>query len=262
MTTDQGYRIFRAAIDVSALTEAENACKAALCGPLPRHLDKTMRRSDFDDLPPVERTRYGLPNAHLLDKPEIQPFVGAFVQILTSDAMFSCLHAVDGEEHYTLHQTIFFFESPCTVPHIEAMTMDTVPQGRSHTVWMAVDDITPMNGPPFVVPVPRGQYDPYPSDGTKESHRAMVLAGIVARHSPTLTLALTAGSLAIWAPSTPHGSMPPHPGHERRRSFQAIYRPTRLTRWGAYPDHDQLHDPESHERRINDHFSFLRVAMA
>jgi ectoine hydroxylase-related dioxygenase (phytanoyl-CoA dioxygenase family) len=261
VTTDQGYRIFRDAIAVDALAKAEEACRAAIAGPLPRHLNKTMRRKDFEELPPVQRTRYGLLNAHLLDQPELQPFTGAFTRMLVSDAMFDCLHAVDGEEHYTLHQTIFFFESPITVPHIEAMTLDTIPRGRSHTVWMAIDDVTPLNGPPFVVPVARGQYDPYPTGDSKEHHRAMVLENIVERNSPVIALALGAGSLAIWAPSTPHGSMPPHPGYEQRRSFQAIYRPTRIARWGEYPNHDQPHEPESEEIRINPRFSFLRAAM-
>jgi len=46
--------------------------------------------------------------------------------------MFDCLHAVDGEEHYTLHQTIFFFESPITVPHIEAMTLAPASTAREN----------------------------------------------------------------------------------------------------------------------------------
>jgi len=257
---DRGYRIFRNAISVNAIVAAEDACRETLRGKLPRHLDKVLSQADFDNLSPVDRTRYGLLNAHLFDHVELRAFVEAFVHILTCEAMFDCLHAVDNEQHYTLHQTIFFFESPLTVPHIEAMTMDTTPQGRAHTVWMAVDDVTPLNGPPFVVPTPRGEYDPYPDDELKETHRAMVLGKIVTQHTPVAALALQAGSLAIWAPSTPHGSMPPHPGHERRRSFQAIYRPTRLNRWGGYPNHDQLHDPDAEEFRVNARFSFLRVA--
>lgn len=258
--TDQGYRIFRDALRADPLIAAEAACRGALDGLLPRHLGRSLRRTDFNDMPAVERTRYGLLNAHLFDQTDVQPFVRAFVEVLTSQVMFDCLNAVDGEAHYTLHQTIFFFESPITVPHIEAMTMDTIPQGHSHTVWLAIDDVTPLNGPPFIVPVPRGRYEPYPADPEKPAHRAMTLDNIVARQLPVIALTLRAGSLVIWAPSTPHGSMPPHPGHERRWSFQAIYRPTRFRRWGAYPDHDQLHDPDSEETPVSPRFSFLRVA--
>ena len=254
-----GYVTVPKTFDASALVKAANACATALSGPLPRQLgNKVMARPEFYPLPSLERTRYGLMNAHQWTDRELAPFVDIFKNILTSEKMFEALSSVHFEEHYTLHQTIFFFESPCTVPHIEAMTLDTFPQGSACTVWGAVDDVTPVNGPPYVVPTRRGFYDPYPGDTKKETHRAMVLKNICEQESQVIALALQAGSIAIWAPSTPHGSMSPHPGYERRWSFQAIYRSTRIARWGAYPNHDEPHDLAIEEAVINRRFSFLK----
>ena len=186
---DTGYSSVVKALDTDCLASAADACADALSGPLPRHLgNKIMTRGDFASLPSPERTRYGLMNAHQWTDVDLLPFIEALKTILMSDKIFERLNSIDDEEHYTLHQTIFFFKSPCTTPHIEAMTMDTYPQSRAHTVWIAIDDVTPLNGPPYVVATPRGVYDPYPGDGSKESHRAMVLANICSHGSPITAL--------------------------------------------------------------------------
>src|SRR5262249_38109189 len=74
----------------------------------------------------------------------------------------------------------------------------------------------------------------------------------------TVALTMKAGDFAVWAPSTPHGSMAPRPNKTQRRSIQAIYRPTRLTLWGNSSERlADLHDVASEEKKINDRFNCL-----
>jgi hypothetical protein len=69
---------------------------------------------------------------------------------------------------------------------------------------------------------------------------------------------LQPGDVMIFGPSTPHGSFAALDKSLWRRSFQAIYRPTAITRWGAYPTHDEPHDVASEEVEMNANFNFLR----
>ena len=248
-----GYAVFRAAIDVTEVDRTEREIVRSYEGSLDRQDGAKLAWRNLGT------SRSGLLNSHLCQTPEIHPFVSAFREILVSSAIFDALHGIDGEEHYTLHQSIFFFESPLTPPHIESMTLDTTPRGLSRTVWGAIDPITPMNGPAYVVPRRAREYESDPEEKTKAAHRQMTLENLCVRESHIHALVMAPGSIAVWAPSTPHGSMPPHPRYAGRRSFQAIYRPTRITKWGGYPHHDQEHLPSDEEFGVNRNFSFLRI---
>ena len=87
----------------------------------------------------------------------------------------------------------------------------------------------------------------------------MTIENIEKRGECPVLLTLNPGDFAVWAPGTPHGSSSPHPDHSRRRSFQAIYRPTSVTRWGGYPDHDQTHDVASEETGVSARFNELTI---
>jgi ectoine hydroxylase-related dioxygenase (phytanoyl-CoA dioxygenase family) len=200
-------------------------------------------------------------NSHLWRIPVVDGFVAAFRRVLFSSAIFDALHALDGETHYTLHQSIFFFESPLSGPHIEAVSLDTMPRGRSFTVWAAVDPVTPRNGPPYVVPRPLGHYDPDPPERTIPAHYRVTYEGIQAGGEMLAALTLNPGDFIVWAPGTPHGSMGALPQWPVRRSFQAIYRPTRINCWGGYPNHDETHSVADEEIVVDERFSILKVAL-
>ena len=60
---------------------------------------------------------------------------------IRSFLIFDCLHKLDGGKRYTLHQSIFFFVSARTDTHLDRVTLDTVPRGRSFTVWVPLDPV-------------------------------------------------------------------------------------------------------------------------
>jgi len=66
------------------------------------------------------------------------------------------------------------------------------------------------------------------------------------------------GDVMIFGPSTPHGSFAALDKHLWRRAFQAIFRPTAITRWGAYPTHDETHNVQTEEEEMTSGFNFLR----
>ena len=270
-----GFTIFRQALDprqVADVARLEEAVVLPHAGPLPRH-DGRLARHDLyrsAQLSPLERSRSGLMNAHLLKDSPIQPFVDAFARLLTSPAMFDCLNALDAEERYTLHQTIFFFVSPLTVPHVDRMTLDTHPLGHSFTAWIPIDPVNAANGPVFVVPRPAGDYDSEEelgiavtgdSPAARAAHREATAQKLSARGAVMVAPILNPGDLLVFAPSTPHGSLPAADPNLRRRSVQAIYRTTRFERWGAYPNHDFRHDVSAEEYAVSTRFNFLRVHM-
>lgn len=256
-----GYAIFRQSLPIGSLEARERELISNVDRPLPRHDSTYRHRAAFKGLSAPASTRHGLMNVHMWRNPEVEPFIEAFRDVLFSKAIFDALHSLDGEHRYTLHQSIFFFESPLTTPHIEAMTLDTTPRGRSYTVWAAVDPVTPLNGPAFVVPRPLAEYEPDPSEITKEAHRRMTCDGIQSRGELPVTMTLNPGDFAVWGPSTPHGSMAPLPERQERRSFQAIYRPTRIDRWGGWPHQDSLHSITDEEIVVDERFNALRVAI-
>ena len=270
-----GFTIFRQAFDprqVAEVARLEEAVVRPHAGPLPRH-DGRLAPHDLyrsAQLSALERIRSGLMNAHLLKDSPIQPFVDAFARLLTSPAMFDCLNALDGEERYTLHQAIFFFVSPLTSAHIDRMTLDTHPHGHSFTAWIPIDPVNAANGPVYVVPHPAGDYGLEEDLGlvvtgdslaARAAHWEATARWLAARGAVMVAPILNPGDLLVFAPSTPHGSLPAAGPNLRRRSVQAIYRTTRFDRWGGYPDHDSRHDVSAEEYAMSAHFNFLRVHM-
>ncbi len=260
---ENGYAVFRGTLPVATLAARVRDTIETYEGPLPRHDGTNRPRSEFLAEPPLESTRYGLINAHSWKIPAVEGFVSAFRDVLFSSAVFDALHALDGETHYTLHQTLFFFESPLTFPHVEAESLDTSPRGGSFTIWVAVDPVTPHNGPPYVVPRPVGAYVEDAADPTIQGLFQATYDSILSRGETLSALTLNSGDFAVWAPSTPHGSMPPLLGHRgssrERRSFQALYRPTRYDRWGRYPNQNDEHSIAEEEIVIDERFSMLRL---
>ena len=270
-----GFMIFRQALDrrqIADLARLEEEVVSPFAGPLLRH-DGRLAPHDFyrsAELSVLERSRSGLMNAHLLKDSLVQPFADAFARLLASPAMFDCFHALDGEERYTLHQTIFFFVSPLIGSHLDRMTLDTDPLGHSFTAWIPIDPTNARNGSVFVVPHPAGEYDSEQELGivatgdpgaAKKVHGLALAQKLQSRDAVMVAPILNLGDLLVFAPSTPHGSFPSVKPEFRRRSVQTVYRATRFDRWGGYPAHDQPHDISAEESCISARFNFLRVHM-
>jgi hypothetical protein len=267
----QGFFVFRRPVDrlvVNAVARAEETVVRPYTGPLLRHSGKVMTHDHMngpsrDD----DRWQNGLLNPHRLTEEPLQAFRDAAVQLLTSDSIFNVLHGLDGNERYTLHQSIFFFVSPVTNTHLDRFTLDTVPPGRSFTVWIPIDPVSPANGPLFLVPRKFSLYD-QELEGIggnvrtrgelTYAYNAAVAKKIGAADVDAVVPFLQPGDAVVFSPSTPHGSFEALDLRLWRRAFQAIYRPTCITRWGGYPNQDDSHSIEAEEVEVNGRFNFLR----
>jgi hypothetical protein len=266
-----GFFLFRQGLDrqlVEDVAKAEEAIVRPYRGPLLRHNGK-IAAHDHANGPPwdVQRRQSGLQDPQKLGEGPMREFAEATKRLLTSESLFRCLNRIDGHERYTLHQSIFFFVSARTDIHLDRVTLDTTPRGQSFTVWIPIDYVRPANGPLFVVPRAVGTYDQELEgiSGGDGSRGAMTIAyndalatKIGASEEEALMPFQQPGDVLIFGPSTPHGSFAALDKHLWRRAFQAIYRPTSVTRWGAYPNHDEPHSVESEEVEITPHFNFLR----
>lgn len=265
----QGFFLFRQAIDrqlIDDVAKAEEAFVRPYRGPLLRH-NGAMESHDHSKGPPSapEQAFSGLFNSHRSSEPAIRPFSEAVARLLTSADLFDCLHELDGSERYTLHQSIFFFVSTRCDIHPDRVTLDTAPLGRSFTVWIPIDSVRPANGPLFVVPRALGAYDDLTGlavggqdrHQTILSYQAAVGRKVGASEAIAVLPMMHPGDVMIFAPSTPHGSFGALNETLWRRSFQAIYRPTAVTRWGAYPTHDELHVVQDEETEVTSRFNFL-----
>jgi hypothetical protein len=266
-----GFFLFRQALDrhlIEEVAKVEQDIVRPYTGPLLRHNGKVAAH-DHAMGPPwdVDRRQSGLLNPHRLGEGPLRAFAEATTRLLTSQSLFDCLHKLDGNDRYTLHQSIFFFVSARTDIHQDRVTLDTVPAGRSFTVWIPVDRVRPANGPLFVVPRELGVYDQAlegigAGGGSRGAmsgaYNDAVAENVGSTEVEAVMPFLQPGDVIIFGPSTPHGSFAALDKSLWRRSFQAIYRPTAMTRWGAYPTHDEPHDVATEEVEMNGNFNFLR----
>jgi hypothetical protein len=251
----EGYATFRGLLDVAEIGRLEQEILRDYPGPLLRHNVRMARHCELD--PNAVFDRSGLLDCHLWSLPELRPFLDALRALLFSQAIYNALHSIDGETRYTLHQSIFFFVSPRTVTHMDHTTLDTTPPARSFTVWIALDNVLPPNGPPYLVPTPRGHYRADTGKPRSEQNE-MLAEWMLETTTPTLALTTKAGDFAVWAPSTPHGSMAARPDMAGRRSIQAIYRPTSILQWGNRRERiADFHDVKTEEEEINSRFNCL-----
>ncbi|SEP48129.1 Phytanoyl-CoA dioxygenase (PhyH) [Rhodospirillales bacterium URHD0017] len=268
-----GFFLFRQGLDARLVKEVaaiEEKVVRPYTGPLLRHNGKVAPHDHVMGPPwDVARRQSGLLNPHRLGEGPLRAFSEATTRLLTSQSLFDCLHKLDGGDRYTLHQSIFFFVSARTDTHQDRVTLDTVPAGRSFTVWIPVDQVRPANGPLFVVPRELGVYDQalegIGANGNAADRGAMsgayndALSDKVGSSEVEAVMPfLQPGDVMIFGPSTPHGSFAALDKSLWRRSFQAIYRPTAITRWGAYPTHDEPHDVATEEVEMNGNFNYLR----
>jgi ectoine hydroxylase-related dioxygenase (phytanoyl-CoA dioxygenase family) len=267
----EGFFLFRQVLDrrlVEEVARAEETVIRPYEGSLLRHNGKVAPH-DHTKGPPSDfvRRQSGLLNPHRLTEQALRGFTEASIALLTSEAIFECLHKLDGSERYTLHQSIFFFVSARTDTHLDRVTLDTVPHGRSFTVWVPFDPVRPANGPLFVVPRPLGVYDDdlegIAAGGGSRGEMTMAFnealsQKFAASDAEAVMPVMQPGDVMVFAPSTPHGSFASLDASLWRRAFQVIYRPTEITRWGAYPTHDEPHNVQTEEEQLTARFNFLR----
>jgi hypothetical protein len=100
---------------------------------------------------------------------------------------------------------------------LDSRSVDTAPLGRSHTVWIPLQDLDHRSGIPGVIPRPRGHAVTESELGLQEVgtrderydryHRALQ-AKLLSRSPEAVTPLLRMGDFVIWSSLTPHFTLP------------------------------------------------------
>ena len=213
--------------------------------------------------PATTLVKNSVSNAHVRLPADLKPVHDALRSLISSAPIYESLRQLDDAEHYTIHQTLIFISSQTTMPHLDSWSMDTVPQGFAHTLWIPLEDMDHLAGVPGVVPWPVGKV-------LSEAELGLATAGFSFherhdRHYEALTKKLLAegegvytsfmrkGDFLVWASLTPHFSFPSTPFPRRRLSIQVLIRPTRY-KWGTFVDQP---GPPAPAERLSDRFDFI-----
>jgi hypothetical protein len=263
---ERGYHVFR-----SAFPSEQISTFADLARRLITPYDGLIRRLDdqpaFNSFFPGTRLIQNAPlNAHLSLPEGLEPVSAALRALITSPALSERLRQLDGAEHHTIHQTILFMWVPTTDIHLDSWSLDTVPHGFAHTVWIPLQDMNVTSGVPSVIPWPQGKVvteaelglasDVPVGERYDRYHRA--LADRLLKGSPeAVTPLMRKGDFIVWSSLTPHFTLPSRPWPAERLALQVLIRPSHRT-WGNF-----YVQPASGSTdcavRISDRFSFLVV---
>jgi ectoine hydroxylase-related dioxygenase (phytanoyl-CoA dioxygenase family) len=246
-----GYAIFRGVLPrekIEALRATVESEVIASDGAFLRHRTITREPNRFfvgegGEKVPVN----ALLNPHA--QPETPRTAAAIEDLLLTDTVADLLASVDGTDNHTVHQTILFFMAPGTDLHVDGWGLDTEPRGFAHTVWIPLEAVTLRNGPLAIVPWPRGNVlapadlgvteRPDPSDRSAKFYAAYhaALNAHVRAHAPDCVVPqLDPGDLAVFASTTPHGTLPFH--EPSRWAMQVLVRPSNL-RWASWAEFAQ-----------------------
>jgi hypothetical protein len=259
-----GYHVFRSAFpseQVGALADQARRLILPYRGLIRRQDDKPA----FNEFFPGTQFVMNAPlNAHLSLPEELEPVSAALRALVTSAALGERLRQLDGEEHYTIHQTILFMTAPTTDIHLDSWSLDTVPRGFAHTVWIPLQDMNITSGMPSVIPWPRGKtvteaelglVDDGPINERYDRYHRALAARLLKGSPEAVTPLMRMGDFIVWSSLTPHFTLPSRPWPVERLALQVLIRPTRCT-WGNFYVQPA---PVSIDRavRVSERFSFL-----
>jgi|FEC22Drversion2_1045045.scaffolds.fasta_scaffold00225_74 Phytanoyl-CoA dioxygenase (PhyH) len=259
---DHGYQVFRKAWPTDSITAIADMARTqigAYAG-LIRRAGDTMDLNEF--WPGTSLIKNAPLNAHVALPEGLEPLSRALRQLVTSSALADRLQELDGEDHYTIHQTILFMSAPSTEIHLDSWSVDTAPHGRAHTVWIPLQDMNPGSGVPSVISWPRERLVTEAALGLPEEgsvgerydryHQALA-AKILGEGPEATTPLMRAGDFIVWSSLTPHFTLPSRPFPAERMALQVLVRPTRLI-WGSF-----INQPSKwtidRSVRINERFS-------
>ncbi len=261
-----GYELFHSVLPVDQVTAV-----AGMVDDLITPYREEIRRQDGrlavnEFYPGSTLVKNSILNAHYSLPDDLKPLCVGLRDLVTSPQVYDCLHRLDGAEHYTVHQTIIFLSAQTTVPHLDSWSMDTVPHGFSHTIWIPLEDVGYLSGLPAVVPWPVGKLvteaDLGLPDGDfsfRERHDRYCEAlnsRLTATGAEIRTAFMRPGDLMVWSSLTPHFTLPSTPFPRKRLSIQVLIRPTRY-RWGTYVNQPDKLSEEA--EKVSERFSLLVV---
>lgn len=239
---NRGYQVFRGAFstdEIEALAMMIRKQVVPYSGLILRMGDDV----DFNKFhPSTGAVSNHLINPHRGLPSGLEALSNALRRLITSRALGDRLQALDGEEHYTVHQTILFLSSPTTELHIDSWSLDTTPLGFSHTAWIPLQDMDPWSGVPSVVPWPRDsllteQDLGLPCIGATaeryERYQQALSAKVLGGGPEAITPLMRRGDFIVWSSLTPHFTLASRPSRAERLALQVLVRPTRRI-WGNF----------------------------
>jgi len=238
----RGYQVFRKALpstQISTIADMARRLIPPYTGAL-RRQDGNFAANEF--FPGTQLVKNSLLHSHLPLPDGLEPLSSALHALVTSPALDEGLKLLDGADHYIIHQTLLFFAAQTTDLHLDSWSVDTAPLGRSHTVWIPLQDLDHRSGIPSLIPWARGQAATerelgLPEVGTRDErydryHRAL-RAKLLSRSPEAVTPLLCMGDFVIWSSLTPHFTLPAQPYPAERLSLQVLIRPAR-NQWGDF----------------------------
>lgn len=262
----RGYQVFRGAFPAE-----EIGAIAAMARAVSGHNGKLRRQDGLfalnDFFPGTTLVRNPLLHPHIGLPGDLVPLAAALRSLVTSPALADRLQKLDGERHYIVHQVLLFFAAQTTELHLDSWSLDTMPLGRSHTVWIPLQDMDHGSGLPAVIPWPCGNLiseemlglaprGADPRDERYELYHQALRTKLLAGSPEIATSLLRVGDLMVWSSLTPHFTLPQRHHPAERLSLQVLIRPSRF-RWGDFME--QPYDQTSVQlKQVSDRFS-IRV---
>jgi hypothetical protein len=263
----RGYQLFRSVLpagDIAALSDLAYDSITSYPGEM-RRQDGSVSVNCFHHGSTLVKN--SVLNAHFSLPEELTELRLALRKLITSSAIFDVLHALDGAEHYTVHQTIVFLAAQTTVPHLDSWTVDTAPHGFAHTLWIPLDDMDYLSGLPAVSPWPVGKFVTEAELGLPDGeftfrqrhdrHCEALAKRLRTTGADIHTFFARRGDVLVWSSLTPHFTLPSSPAPRKRVSIQLVVRPTHH-RWGNYVIQPAEWTPDRAEK-VSDRFSFIVV---
>lgn len=261
-----GYQVFRNTLpvdQVDAFAKMAREDVPAYPGEILRQSGR-MECNTFHES--IHLVRNAPANMHVAPPKGLEAVSTALRGLIASPAIYKALHSLDGAKHYTIHQTILFLAPPGTDVHLDSWTVDTVPRGFSHTVWIPLQDMAYVSGVPSVIPWPRGKLWTESDLGVSpaadatfreryERYHAAFQKRLMATSPDVCTAFMRRGDFMVWTSLTPHCTMPSQPSPRERLSLQLIVRPSQY-RWGNFAN--QPPEMSGHpSERITERFDAL-----
>src|SRR5262245_19152991 len=240
----RGYHLFRrafAADEIGAIADMIRRLVPLHTGEL-RRQDGAFAANQF--FPGTTLVSNNLLHPHLSLPGELAPLSAALRALITSSALGERLRSLDGERHYTIHQSLLFFAAQTTELHLDSWSVDTSPLGHSHTVWIPLQDLDHRSGIPCVVPWPAGKVvteqdlglareDTMSRDDRYERYHQALRAKLMGGSPEIATSLMRKGDFMVWSSLTPHLTLPAQSFPSERLSLQVLIRPADQ-RWGDF----------------------------
>ena len=258
-----GFKHFRGVLPVDEISGLADLAYR-LITPYRGEILRQDGKPDFNEFfPSTTLLKNSVCNGHVRLPADLKPVHDALRALVSSAPIYESLRQLDDEEHYTVHQTLIFISSQATPPHLDSWSMDTVPHGFAHTLWIPLEDMDYLAGLPGIIPWPVGKLLTEAELGLAaadlsfrvrhDQHYEALTKKLLAEGAEVYASFMRRGDFLAWASTTPHFSLPSNPFPRRRLSLQVLIRPTRYE-WGTFVDQP---GPPAPAERVSDRFDFI-----